>query len=204
MPDYYSLGLIGYPLEHSLSPRIHAAALQDLRLAGEYLLFPIEHSSGLQAILGEMRSGKIHGLNVTIPYKKAVLSLLDDLSTAAQAIGAVNTISQQDGKMVGDNTDARGFYADLERLGWAKIGEPDRHALVLGAGGSARAIVYALANAGWRVTISARRQEQAATLVKLIKRSTEPAVIKRKLILFALLIFASNESCAAWLLRFFQ
>jgi shikimate dehydrogenase len=173
MPDYYSLGLVGYPLEHSLSPRLHMAALQDLHLAGEYLLYPIEHPSDLQDILGEMRSGKIHGLNVTIPYKEVILSLLDDLSPAAQAIGAVNTVSQQDGNLLGDNTDARGFYADMERLGWSKIDKPDRYALVLGAGGSARAIVYALANAGWRITISARRQEQAATLVKLIQRSTE-------------------------------
>ena len=76
---------------------------------------------------------------------------------------------------VDENPYLADFYADMERLGWSKIGEPDRHALVLGAGGSARAIVYALASTGWRVTISARRLEQAATLVKLSQRSTEPA-----------------------------
>ena len=79
MPDYYSFGLVGFPVEHSLSPRIHMAALQDLRLVGEYLLYPIEHPSGLQDILGNMRSGKIQGLNVTILYIEATLSLLDDL-----------------------------------------------------------------------------------------------------------------------------
>lgn len=174
MLDFYSLGLVGYPLEHSLSPRIHAAALQSLPLEGEYLLHPVEKPSGLQDVLEEMRLGKIQGLNVTIPYKNVVMPMLADLSPAARAIGAVNTVSFQGGMLLGDNTDANGFYADLKRLGWARIGRPGRHALVLGAGGSARAVVFALAGAGWRVTIAARRQEQAAALVKNIQSSSEP------------------------------
>lgn len=174
MPDYYSFGLVGYPVEHSLSPRIHAAALQELGLRGEYCLYSIEQSSGLQEILDEMRSGQIQGLNVTIPYKSEIIPLMDSLSPAAQAVGAVNTISHQSGRLVGDNTDADGFLADLKRKGWLQVGKPGQRALILGAGGSARAVVYALASAGWQITVAARRPEQATSVAKVIQNSMRP------------------------------
>jgi shikimate dehydrogenase len=185
MPDFYSFGLVGYPVEHSLSPRLHTAALQELHLAGEYQLFPIDRPSGLHDILEKLRSGKIHGLNVTIPYKTMITSLIDELTPAAQAIGAVNTVSFQGDLLVGDNTDEGGFLADLKRLGWLQIGEPERDALILGAGGSARAVVYALVNANWRVTIAARRQEQAVFLVEMIQRSIGYGENEKKSRLFA-------------------
>ncbi|MGW8226367.1 MAG: shikimate dehydrogenase family protein, partial [Anaerolineales bacterium] len=174
MPDYYSFGLVGYPVEHSLSPRIHAAALQELGLRGEYRLYSIEQSSSLQEILDEMRSGQIQGLNVTIPYKSEIIPLMDSLSPAAQAVGAVNTISHQSGRLVGDNTDADGFLADLKRKGWLQVGKPGQRALILGAGGSARAVVYALASAGWQITVAARRPEQATSVAKVIQNSMRP------------------------------
>jgi shikimate dehydrogenase len=173
MPDYYSFGLVGFPVEHSLSPRIHAAALQQLGLRGEYHLYSIEQSSSLPEILDKMRLGQIHGLNVTIPYKNEILSLMDDLSPAAQAIGAVNTISRKSGRLVGDNTDANGFLADLKRKGWLQVSKPGQCALILGAGGSARAVVYALASAGWRITIAARRLDQAVSLVEAVQGSVK-------------------------------
>jgi len=156
------LGLIGHPLGHSLSPKIHAAALEACGLQGEYSLFPIapDDMQGLKDLLARMRNDEIHGLNVTIPHKQNVIPLLDELTPTAQAIGAVNTISMRDGKLVGDNTDAPGFLTDL---GGLNISEVSR-ALVLGAGGSARAVVYALVHAGWDVTLSARRPEQAQAL----------------------------------------
>jgi shikimate dehydrogenase len=169
MPDTYSFGLVGYPVEHSYSPRIHMAAMQQLGLSGEYRLFPLEQPSGLPDILEQMRLGNIHGLNVTIPYKNEILPLLDDLTPAAQAIGAANTVFIRKGQLVGDNTDAKGFFADLERLGWSNIDYPDQFALILGAGGSARAVVHALSINGWQVAISARRREQATALVKLVQ-----------------------------------
>jgi len=174
MPDYYSFGLVGYPVEHSLSPRIHAAALQELGLRGEYCLYSIEQSSGLQEILDEMRSGQIQGLNVTIPYKSEIIPLMDSLSPAAQAVGAVNTISHQSGRLVGDNTDADGFLADLKRKGWLQVGKPGQRALILGAGGSARAVVYALASAGWQITVAARRPKQVTSVAKVIQNSMRP------------------------------
>ena len=161
------LGLIGYPLGHSLSPKIHSAALKVCGLDGGYSLFPIEpdDGQGLIDLLGRVRAGEITGLNVTIPHKQNVIGLMDELTPTAKAIGAVNTIYLQDEKLIGDNTDAPGFLSDLkqflttdaQRLGGS-------NALVLGAGGSARGIVYALLNDGWTVTIAARRVEQAQGL----------------------------------------
>ncbi|MCB0101087.1 MAG: shikimate dehydrogenase [Anaerolineales bacterium] len=162
----YKLGLIGYPLGHSLSPKIHTAALQASGLEGNYSLFPIppEDKQALQDLLAQVRAGEIHGLNVTIPHKQNVIEFMDELMPTAQAIGAVNTIYMRGDKLIGDNTDAPGFLADLKRFigDWRlEIGDS---ALVFGAGGSARAVVYALLNDGWNVTLAARRIEQAQQL----------------------------------------
>jgi len=163
------LGLIGYPLGHSLSPKIHAAALESCGLQGDYSLFPIhpDDQQGLNDLLARVRSGEITGLNVTVPHKQNVIPLLDEITPTAQDIGAVNTISMQNGKLIGDNTDAPGFFADLKKF---LTTETQRHrdtksVLVLGAGGSARAVVYALVNDDCDVTVAARRLMQAQELV---------------------------------------
>ena len=112
------LGLIGYPLGHSLSPKIHVAALESCGLDGDYSLFPVhpDDQQGPKDLFTRVRSGEIQGLNVTIPHKQNVIPLLDELTPTAQTIGAVNTISMRDGKLTGDNTDAPGFLADLKRF----------------------------------------------------------------------------------------
>ncbi|MCC6569534.1 MAG: shikimate dehydrogenase [Anaerolineales bacterium] len=165
---HYSLGLIGYPLSHSLSPKIHAAALKACGLEGNYSLFPIypEDKRGLKDLLNRVRSQELHGLNVTIPHKQNVIEFLDELTPTAKSIGAVNTIYLQDSKLIGDNTDAAGFLSDLHSFFGNRKSEIEnrKSVLVLGAGGSARAVVYALLNDGWNVTISARRIEQAQQL----------------------------------------
>jgi len=167
--SHFRLGLIGYPLSHSLSPKIQAAALQSCGLQGDYSLFPIapDDEQSLEDLLSRVRFGEIQGLNVTIPHKQNVILLLDELTSTAKTIGAVNTIYLQDNKLIGDNTDAPGFLADLKRFLTA---ESRRHGelqtLVLGAGGSARAIVYALVNHGWNVFIAARRAEPAQQLAE--------------------------------------
>lgn len=163
----FQLGLIGYPLSHSLSPQIHAAALQACGLHGNYSLFPIppNDEQALRDLLSRLRSGEIHGLNITIPHKQTVIEFLDELTPTAQAIGAVNTLYLQEDKLIGDNTDTAGFLSDLKRfLTTEAQSHGDSKALVLGAGGSARAVVYALLNDGWNVTISSRRLEQARQL----------------------------------------
>jgi len=178
----YRLGLIGYPVSHSLSPRIQNAALNACGLEGEYSLFSIvpDDMQGLKDLLDRVRSGEITGLNVTIPHKQNVIPFMDELTPTAQAIGAVNIIYMRDTKLIGDNTDAAGFLSDLKKFlaespspilgtpfGDNKgLGVQEKSALILGAGGSARSVIYALLNDGWRVTITARRLEQAQNLVQ--------------------------------------
>jgi len=162
----FRLGLIGYPLGHSLSPKIHTAALKACGLEGSYSLFPIppDDKDGLKDLLVRIRSGELHGLNVTIPHKQNAIEFMDELTPTAKAIGAVNTIYLRDGKLIGDNTDAAGFLADLKKgIENRELGV-GKSALVLGAGGSARAVVYALLSAGWNVTLATRRLEQAEQL----------------------------------------
>jgi shikimate dehydrogenase len=168
----FQLGLIGYPLVHSLSPRIHAAALKSCDLDGRYSLFPIhpDDRKELKNLLGRVRKEEIAGLNVTIPHKQNVIQFMDELTPTAKGIGAVNTIYLQNHKLVGDNTDASGFLHDLKKyLTTESPRYGDLHALVLGAGGSARAVVYALVNDGWKVSITARRMEQARQLAAYFK-----------------------------------
>lgn len=163
------LGLIGYPVSHSLSPKIQNAALKVCGLEGNYSLFPIhpDDQQGLQDLLARVDSGEITGLNVTIPHKQNVIPLLDELTPTAKAIGAVNVIYLREGKLIGHNTDAPGFLSDLNRFLSnlkSEIGNR-KSALMLGAGGSARSVVYALAEDGWKVTIASRRLEQAQGLI---------------------------------------
>lgn len=172
---HYKLGLIGYPLSHSLSPKIHTAALKACELEGDYSLFPIhpDDKQGLENLLNQVRAKQINGLNVTIPHKQNVIEFMDELTPTAKDIGAVNTIYLRDEKLIGDNTDALGFLTDLNKFVNKETGrkvdketrkQVNKNALVLGAGGSARAIVYALLNDGWKVTITCRRLEQAQQL----------------------------------------
>jgi shikimate dehydrogenase len=160
-----NLGLIGYPLQNSFSPLIHTAALEYCNLPGNYSLFPVLPNDlhRLKDLLNQVRSGETTGLNVTIPFKQTVIPLLDDLTPTAKAIGAVNTISKQNGKLIGENTDSAGFLADLQKfltkVKWER--KEKKNALVLGGGGSARAISYALVNDGWIVTLAIRRPENA-------------------------------------------
>lgn len=162
------LGLIGFPLEHSWSPKIHSAALKSCELEGDYSLFSIfpDDLNGLKDLLARVRTCEIRGLNVTIPHKQNVIQLLDELTPTAKAIGAVNTIYLRDEKLVGDNTDAPAFLADLKRflVGHQSKIKSQKSTIVLGAGGSARAVIYALVSDGWDVTVTARHVEQAQQL----------------------------------------
>jgi len=173
----YFLGLLGWPLRVSLSPRLHLSALRAAGLDGDYSLFPIPPGTdGLTQLkdrLEWVKKDRLQGLNVTIPHKQTVIQYLDELTPVAEATGAVNTIYQQGERLVGDNTDAPGFQTDLERVtGWQSTpegnGSDGKHAIILGAGGSARAAAYSLAQKGWRVSVAARKIEQADALVAQI------------------------------------
>lgn len=166
----YHLGLIGYPLGHSRSPALHHAALRAAGLAGEYRLFAISPDeqgiSTIRGLVDQVRERTLHGLNVTIPHKQVVMPMMDRLTEVAQAVGAVNTIFREpDGQVTGDNTDVPGFLRDVQKL----VGMGQGSALVLGAGGSARAVVYALARDGWHVRVLARRVEQSRRLAEEIR-----------------------------------
>ncbi|MBM4120119.1 MAG: shikimate dehydrogenase [Nitrospira sp.] len=134
-------GLLGNPIEHSLSPAIHNAAFEQLGLNFVYLAFKVEDLPG--AIKGLRALGNLRGFSVTIPHKVAIIPLLDEVEQTARNIGAVNTIVIENGKLIGSNTDASGARRALTEAGTALKGEK---VLLLGSGGAARAIAFALAN----------------------------------------------------------
>jgi len=176
MATLFNFGLLGFPLGHSLSPQLHRAAFNSTCLKGEYRLYPIqsdqEDTDRQIEVLGDrIRSGEIDGLNVTIPYKQRVIGLLDRLTPIAAAIEAVNTIFLEQGRLVGDNTDVPGFLEDIStRITSNYLGSENGNlpgtAFILGAGGSSRAIVYALAIRGYQIHLFSRRIEQATTLIQ--------------------------------------
>jgi shikimate dehydrogenase len=157
------VGLIGWPVEHSLSPAMHNAAFAAAGLDWVYVPLPVYPDHVGEAVRG-LRAMGFAGANVTVPHKQAVLQHLDDIAEDALVIGAVNTIVVQDGALCGDNTDAAGFLASLDEAGFDPAGIC---AAVLGAGGSARAIVHALASAGVRqVSIYNRHLQRAYQLCR--------------------------------------
>ena len=159
------VGLIGWPVEHSVSPSMHNAAFRKIGLNWEYRLLPTAPGS-VKTTLGALEGDGCSGANVTVPHKQAVMPYLDDIAQSARVIGAVNTIVVRQGKLSGYNTDGDGFLAGLREAGFEPAGRP---ALVLGAGGSARAVVSALAEAGSPVSIHNRTAERAASLVQHLR-----------------------------------
>ncbi|MFO5474933.1 MAG: shikimate dehydrogenase [Dolichospermum sp.] len=132
------LGVIGHPIEHSLSPLMHNAALTKLGLDYVYLPFPVAPENLTTAIAGFASIGVV-GFSITIPHKQAILPLLSEISPIAQAIGAVNTVVNKGNKWLGTNTDVEGFIAPLQTTyhqDWSQ-----KKAVILGNGGAARAVV---------------------------------------------------------------
>lgn len=156
------VGLLGWPLEHSISPAMHNAAFQALGLDGRYELLPVPPPELETTVRGLAALG-YRGSNVTIPHKQAVMPLMDELGAAARLIRAVNTVVvEPDGRLRGDNTDWLGFLHPLDERGFALAG---KRALLLGAGGAARAVAYALARRGVsRITIWNRTLSRAIAL----------------------------------------
>ncbi len=167
---FFRLGLTGYPLDHSLSPILHKAALEAAGLPGSYDLFPVlpspEGPGELKLLADRIRTGQLQGLNITIPHKQSILQFVDEHSPAVQRVGAANVIYKADDCLVGENTDIAAFKNDLNT--WLSTFTPwplpDRKALVLGAGGAARAVADALLCEGWEVWIAARNLHQAIDL----------------------------------------
>lgn len=140
-------GVMGSPVTHSLSPRLHGYWLHEYDIDGAYVPLAVEPDGFAMALRGLSAMG-FAGANVTVPHKEAALGAVDHVSETAAAIGAVNTlICHKDGTVSGDNTDAHGFIENV-RMGAPNWSAKSAPALVLGAGGAARAVVYALLQAG--------------------------------------------------------
>lgn len=155
--------IIGHPVAHSRSPLIHGYWLAEHGLAGSYERVDVAPAE-VPGFIARLRAGEFVGGNVTVPNKEVVLPLLDDASGTAQAMGAANTLWMDGGKLCGDNTDAYGFLAHLDACvpGWA---QRSGSALILGAGGAARAVIHGLAARGiGRILLVNRSQERAVEL----------------------------------------
>jgi shikimate dehydrogenase len=161
--------LIGHPVAHSLSGAMHQAAFDSLGIDARYELWdraPIQ----LAEAITELRTDAFLGANVTIPHKERVVPLVDRLTEEAHATGAVNTITREGKRLIGHNTDVPGFKVALDRLvGKQKM---PRHAVVLGAGGGVRAVVYGLITEGFqRIIVFNRHLHRAEGMVRHFAKS---------------------------------
>jgi len=158
------VGVIGWPIEHSLSPAMHNAALAEMGLNWVYLAFAVSPENVGQAV-GAVRGLSLRGLNVTIPHKQAVTEHVDEIDETAAALEAVNTIVREGQRLVGHNTDGPGFLRLLKEQGHTVRG---KRVAVIGAGGASRAVAYAVARAGASalrvLNRTVQRAEQVAAL----------------------------------------
>jgi shikimate dehydrogenase len=174
------VGIIGWPVGHSLSPRMHNAAFTALGLNYAYVPLPVPPDRIQDALRGLTALG-FAGANVTVPHKSAVLPFLDELSHVASAIGAVNTlVVKSEGRILGDNTDVYGFVAALREAGWLSDPASAHRALVIGAGGAARAAAYGLRRQGVEVCVANRSFDKALALCDTLNAalaSADPPVV---------------------------
>ena len=163
------LGIVGHPLGHSLSPAFHEAALESLHLPAVYLPFDVD-AHGLETLLSAPERLNLRGFNVTSPHKEAVAEAMDELDGDADALGAANTVVFQEGWAKGHNTDVFGFRVSLRSLGLRMGGHK---ALVLGAGGAAKAVVHVLLREGASVAVANRTPRRAEALAEAFDETVE-------------------------------
>ena len=146
-PNFKRAGVMGWPVDHSLSPRVHGFWLKQYGIAGEYVRVPVE-PEGFTGKIKNLQADGFAGVNVTVPHKEAALAAVDEVHPLARRIGAVNTVVVRgDGSLYGFNTDGFGFLENL-KAGCADFNATNGPAVVLGAGGAARAVIAALLDAG--------------------------------------------------------
>jgi shikimate dehydrogenase len=164
------LGLIGHPVEHSLSPIMHNSALQYENLNYVYLAFDVSSSENLKYVIDGAKSLRIRGFNITIPYKIDVMKYLDKIDYTAELIGAVNTVKIENNIAIGYNTDGLGARMALEEeIG----GVENKNILIIGAGGASRAVAFELAKNN-NITIINRTLEKAKNLADEISKKLKP------------------------------
>ena len=162
------IGVIGYPLKHSLSPYFQQAAFDYYQLDMRYEVWETEPQN-LPSAMEQLKQPQNTGANVTVPYKEAVLHFMDDVDDMAKLVGAVNTIVHKDGKLAGFNTDAHGFLYALRKDAEFEI--KDKSVVILGAGGAARAVSFALLQEGVNsLTIVNRTTTRSEALVDSLTR----------------------------------
>jgi len=155
--------VVGWPIEHSRSPMIHGYWLKEWGILGSYEKFAVRPGE-FPEFAAKIREGELVGANVTVPHKEVAFSACDGRTPVAEALGAVNTLWRERNRLIGDNTDVAGFLANMDEAapGWAGR---KKVAVVIGAGGAARAIVYALVQRGFeRVAIANRTQVRAEAI----------------------------------------
>ncbi len=160
--------LVGWPLGFSLSPAMHNAAFAALGIAARYVLLPTVRDD-LPGVFDALRAGALSGANITVPHKVHARRLLDDESDLATAIGAVNTIVRGPDGLRGENTDPAGFSRALEGVDMPN--GRGKRAIVLGAGGAARAVVHVLLAVGYSATILSRSTSQSGVLAAQLYRA---------------------------------
>ncbi len=166
------VGLIGNPVEHSMSPSMQNPAFQQKGLNYVYVTFKVEEENIEKALEG-IKGLEIEGVNVTIPHKSSVIPHLDNIDDTAEKIGAVNTIKREKNELIGYNTDGKGALKSLKNnLGGIK----DKKVLMLGAGGAARAIGFTLVENEASLTISNRSEEKGENLASEIGENTSTEV----------------------------
>ena len=159
------LGLFGYPVEHSLSPRIHNAAFRHLGVNAVYVPFSVRPQD-LENALTAVRTLGFAGVNLTIPHKVAALSLVDEVDPRARAVGAINTVVNRDGRLIGENTDVDGVTVALEEAGATFEGKT---VVIAGAGGAARAAAFAAAfGAARQIVVLNRTPGRASELARAL------------------------------------
>jgi len=165
------VGIFGYPIVHSLSPVLHNAAFAKLGLDFVYLSFPVKPED-LEDAVKAIKSLNMVGVNVTIPHKRKVLDYLDEVDHQARMMTSVNTILHQDGRLIGYNTDGEGFLESLRREG--EFDPQGKRAFVIGAGGAACAISFALVKTGIKsIILTNRTREKAKILLERLKKKVK-------------------------------
>jgi shikimate dehydrogenase len=166
-------GVIGDPIEHTLSPTIHNAAFNHLKLDFVFLAFRVKAADLENAIRG-MRGLGIHGLNVTMPHKSTVIGYLDEVDPTVKFLGSANTVLNKDGELSGFNTDGVGALKALRENG-TELSE--KKVLLLGAGGAAKAIAFSLAREVGELVILNRAAEKAKKLAEALRRIFNKKVV---------------------------
>ncbi|MBI3962155.1 MAG: shikimate dehydrogenase [Deinococcus sp.] len=165
------VGVFGYPVDENPTVIMQEAAFRAAGLNWRYLTIKVPPEALADAVTG-LKAFGMRGINLTIPHKRAIIPFLDQLTPAAELIGAVNTVVNKDGKLLGENTDGKGFIMGLRQD--AKLDPAGRSAVVLGAGGAARAIAVELALAGAkRIIVVNRTPERGQELVGLLNKRTK-------------------------------